>query len=129
MIKLKCFYYFVTRIAFPKNCVQKTISIFFYKQPTLLQATPGWICYKNKTTAQQLWVWTFGIGKLFAFVIRIIVEKTRSPRLQGLTFCVVTVNDEHTKRRFKLKSRIKYKRRHMCQIVFKSLIWKWLVFL
>ena len=111
MIKLKYFYYFVTRIAFPKNRVQKTILILhaffisnqhFYNQR---QAEFG----KNKAISKQHLVWTVGVWKLFAFLIHIIIQKTKTLRLQAFAFCVVNVNDEHTKPRFKLKRRVKYK--------------------
>ena len=110
MIKLKYFYYFVIRTAFPKNCVQKTILILhaffisnqhFYKQR---QAEFG----KSKAISKQHLVWTFGIWKLFAFFIHIIIQKTKTLRLQAFACCVVNVNDEHTKPRFKLKCRVKY---------------------
>ena len=44
--------------------------------------------------------------------------------MQAFAFCVVTVNDEHTKPRFTRK-----RRRHICQILFKALFFKRLVFL
>ena len=112
MTKLKYFCDSVTRVAFPKNCAQKAICILhalfisnqhkqhFYKQR---QAEFG------KKTKQEL---SNTGSELLLFENYLLFSSILSSKKQGVqafTFCVVIVNDEHTKSRFKLKPRVKYK--------------------